>query len=310
MIKLIFKTITPLHISSGEELGYGLDYVIRYDTFCKIDFLLLSEIMANKKLIDFKKNYSFRKIIDLVIDSKNYLKKEDYIYRLTIRKDFYDLIENERAEGRKFVKEFVNSNNKFYIPASSVKGALLTVLNIPSLGITAGANANIKDKFVFRDSDYIPYDSFYVIRSLNRPPMLNMICLKPDMEFQMDMMKLGKLEISYLKDRLKKYSDMQLNNAKENISKFKSQLPEKKGADLFFESLENISNINLNNDEFLINLGFGGGSWFKVNEGVIPKFKSKSPRRRGQDEEAHTSVSFLIQQNLQHIGWCKLKIEE
>jgi CRISPR/Cas system CSM-associated protein Csm5 (group 7 of RAMP superfamily) len=310
MIKLNFKTITPIHISSGEELGYGLDYVIRYDTFCRLDFLNLSQKLAKLKKIDFSKEYHLNDIRKIILDSDKFLEKEDYSYRLKIKRDFYGLVNSETAVGMKFVKEFISSNGRFYIPASSVKGAILTILNMPSLGIIAGDAADIRDKFVFRDSEYIPYDNFVVMLTTNRPPKTSLICLRPDSEFNMEIMKKGKFEINKFKDMLSSYSNVQIKTAKEKIQKFRSKNDLPKGADLFNDALEKISNTTLNKDEYLINIGFGGGSWFKVNEGTIPMFKSKSPNRRGENEEAHTSVSLNLNNEYNHIGWCKIKIIE
>ncbi len=309
MMKFKFKTLTPLHISSGDELGYGLDYVIRYDMFCRLDFFKLSKILAEKKQFDFKKQYSLNEIINLFKESQNYLNKDDYLYRLIIRKDFFELVNNPSAEGQKFVREFVNSNNKFYIPASSIKGALLTILNIEKLGIDPN-KAEIKDKFVIRDSDFISYENFVVMLTTNRPPKISLICLKKDVEFEMYVMKNGNLDIKELKNKLKDYSNKQINLAQKSIEKFINNRNNNSGANLFYEALQNISSVILEKDEYLLNIGFGGGSWFKVTKGRIPKFKSKSKKRKGIYEEAHTTVSFRINNNLNHIGWCKFKIEE
>lgn len=309
MIKFKFTTLTPLHISSGEELGFGLDYVIRWNMFCKVDFVKLAEKLAGKNIFNFSENYSIREIVNVINKNKRLFEKQDYSYRLTIRKDFYELVNNPRAEGQKYVKEFINSNNRFYIPASSIKGALLTILGIERLGIDPN-NAHIEDKFVFRDSDFIPYENFCLMLTTNRPPKTCLICLKKDVEFDMYVMKNGKLNLDTLRVKLSNYSSKQIELAKSKIQKFKSQTSTPKGADIFYEALENISNVSLSNDEYLINIGFGGGSWFKVFEGEEPKFKSKSPRRKGQFEEAHTSVSFKMNNEINHIGWCKFKIEE
>lgn len=317
MIRLKFTTITPLHISNGEQLGAGLDYMIIDDSkFCKLNFLELSKHLAKHKIFDFNKSYSLSETQGLITNyftktlKNNKIPEELFLYNINASKNFMDFYDNERREGQKFVYEFINSNGKFYIPASSVKGAILTVLNRNSLGITPGDAADIKDKFVFRDSDYIPYEKFIVMLTTNRPPKTSLICLRKGEEFNMKIVKNGMFSINSFKQLLKSYSVAQISNSKKYIQGYKSKTNIPKGADLFDDALSSISNITLDKDEYLINLGFGGGSWFKVFINEIPKFKSKSPKRKGHLEEAHTSVSFKINNELNHIGWCKLKITE
>jgi CRISPR/Cas system CSM-associated protein Csm5 (group 7 of RAMP superfamily) len=312
MIKLKFQTVSPLHISNGNELEIGLDYVIKNNMFCKTDMVKFASILSGRKIFDFgrKEGYSLSEILKIIEKTGDFFNNNDYEYRLNIRTDFYELITNERAEGRKFVREFINSNGKFYIPASSVKGAILTILNENSLGIQPGIDANIKDKFVMPDSEIIPSDNFVVMLSNNRPPSTSLICLRKDKTFEMKILKEGSLNLNKFREALINYTDEQITTAKSKIKGFIDGKDLTKGAGLFFDTLETISNITLEKEEYLINIGFGGGSWFKVFKGIIPKFKSKNPNNKGNDEEAHTSISFKMKNENYHIGWCKLKIIE
>jgi CRISPR/Cas system CSM-associated protein Csm5 (group 7 of RAMP superfamily) len=314
MIKLLFTTLTPLHISNGEQLGYGLDYVIRNDAaFCKIDFLKVSDIFATINLFDFKKAYSLDDIIEIINKHKKELPDNCFTYKVLITRPFHKEITNERSTGQNFVSEFINSNGKFYIPASSVKGVLRTVLGMSDnegIGVNV-SDPKITDRFVIQDSSIIPQDRFNIFVTNERPPKVNLMCLKKGVDFEIPIQRLGILSNDALKEKLSSYSSNQIKLALDNIRPFKSNTDEPKGADIFEESLQRILNEKLNSNEYLINLGFGGGSWFKVREGIIPKFdkKGKNRGRNPETEAAHTTFS-INNANPMHIGWCKLRIEE
>ncbi len=318
MLKFNFTTLTPLHISNGEQLGFGLDYIIKNEAaFHKLNFIKLSEKFASDKLFDFARPYNLNDIIKLIEDKKREITDEFSFYKVLITKSFSEHLMNPKAEGQSYVSEFINSNGRFYIPASSVKGALLTVLNKSHLGIREMKNqngeivqaANIADRVVFCDSEFIDQSNFNVFCSNNRPPKTNIICLKKNVSFSLLMKKTGNLNISDFRIKLKEYSSQQIEKALKNILPYKSKVEQPKGADIFELALTNINSIVLAEDEYLINIGFGGGSWFKIEKGKVPLFESKKTGRDNPKEPPHTSVSFN-QQNPMHIGWCKLKIEE
>lgn len=312
MYKLKFTTITPLHISNGETLDQNFNYTVFKDEFYKIDHIKFSKILSKREKIDFTSDITTAQIENWV--RKYQLDIIDYasIYTISIDASFKTHLDNKRAQGRRQVIEFINSNGKFYIPASSIKGALLTVLGLETSGIQAGPNANIKDKIVFYDSNYIDYNLFKVYRTENRPPANNLICLIPNAKFEMRLQKNGNISINELRERLLNYSKNQINLALKSIQRFKSRNDQLKGADHFEKALDEINRINLKENEYLINIGYGSGSWFKVYENKIPKFMSKSPKPNRKDklEEAHTTFSVAINNSLHHLGWCKMEIEE
>ncbi len=312
MYKLKFTTITPLHISNGETLDQNFHYTVFKDELYRIDHNKFSKLLANKENIDFTQEITTKAIENWVRKYQLNIIDDATSYSVRIHPSFRSHLDNQRAIGRRQVIEFINSNGKFYVPASSVKGALLTVMGLETSGIQAGPNANIKDKIVFYDSDFLSYDNFMVYRTENRPPANNLICLAPNSKFEMKLQKNGNLSINELREKLSDYSSTQIKLALEKIVKYKSRKDQLKGADHFEKALIEIESISLKNEEYLINIGYGGGSWFKVFENIIPKFKSKSPnpRRRGKDEEAHTTFSVSINNSLKHLGWCKLEIEE
>jgi len=311
MYKLRFTTLTPLHISNGETLDQGFNYTVSRDNLCKIDMNKFSKLIAAKEKIDFTADITLKTIDNWINKYQTDVINNASSYSVKIHPYFKSHLENPRARGQKQVIEFINSNGNFYIPASSIKGSILTILGKETTGIQAGPNANIKDKIVLNDSDIIGSDKFMVYRTENRPPSNNLICLKPGNQFEMNLRKKGNISIQELELKLSNFSTNQIDLALKKIVKFKSRSDQLKGADHFEKALHEIRNIKLRSNEYLINIGFGGGSWFKVFENKTPFFKSKSPnpKRKGKDEEAHTTFSVRLNNKLYHIGWCKLEIE-
>jgi len=333
MLKLNFTTLTPLHISNGEQLGYGLDYIQKGNYIYKLNPQKVAEVFASKKLIDFSETYTLNKLIQLVEDNLDELGLEQAFYRVACTQEFISYLNSESRRGQKFIREFINVNGNFYIPASSVKGSLLTIFNkylyeyskvnegeekkiiikqdfwgikeIRAEGKVV-VEANIKDKFVLSDSNFLDSKDLSVY-IFNRPPSQNLICLNPNVNFSLTIKKNGNLDIELLKRNLSVYSTDQIKKAKLLINKFeKIKGKQTKGSGFFKEALNNLSNEfnRLSIDEYLINIGFGGGTYFKVYSDLerIPKNK--------KNEFVHTSYTNIFEDKRLHIGWCKLKIEE
>ena len=319
MVKLKFTTITPLHISNGEFLDQNFHYKVADNRIFRIDQNKLSALLTQKEKIDFSQNITSLQIEKWISKHQIDIMDKASSYSLEYDDAFKEHLKNSRANGQRQIIEFINTSGKFYIPASSIKGALITILKSDHLGIKEQRQqgelikeADIKDKFVIHDSNSLPEEIMMVYRTNNRPPAVNLICIKPNTTFSLYIYKLGALSLDELKRKLQSYWITQKETALRSIVKFKSRNDQLKGADYFEKALERLNLLKLIDGEYVINLGFGGGSWFKVEEGTIPKFRSKSPnpRRRGTDEEAHTTFSININDTPQHIGWCKLKIEE
>lgn len=309
MYRFKFTTLSPLHISNGEKIDQNFHYTVYRDELYKIDHKKFAKLLADKEKIDFTTDINTRTFENWVRKYQLNIIDDAALYSVKVHSNFNSHLKNNRADGRRQVIEFINSNGKFYIPASSIKGALITSYGLNSLGINP-SDAKIEDKVVFHDSEEINSNNFSVYRTENRPPENNMICLDPDVSFSLNMTKKGIFDKNTFINKLKSYTEIQLENLNKVVAKFKSKkLGKLSKADLFLRSIENINYLS-NKGETIINLGFGGGSWFKINGGNIPKFESKVPGKRNEEEPAHSSFSFTINRELVHIGWCKLEIEE
>ncbi|MBI9072357.1 MAG: type III-A CRISPR-associated RAMP protein Csm5 [Melioribacteraceae bacterium] len=315
MLKLNFETITPLHIANGNNLTNGLDYIIEDGFLAKLKLSKATKLFADNGVFNFTRNYTYKNVAKTIMDNSNILTDECFEYVIDSDQLFIELVNNPRAEGQKIAQEFINSNGNFYIPGSSVKGALTTILNrdleVDPLGINP-KKARIKDKFVISDSEYLSADDFMILCTDQRPPAINLICLLGGVNFTLNIRKQGNLKIDELRTKLKKYSTEQIELALKNISGFRNGKDRINGADKLYEALELIKYTQLADQEYLVNIGFGGGSWFKIEKGKVPLFKSKSPNRarKGKLEPAHTSFMFSDENEVLQIGWCKLQIEE
>lgn len=309
MYNFIFTTITPLHISNGETLDQYFHYTTFKDEVYKIDHKKLSKIIAKKEKIDFTSDINSKIIESWIQKHQLEIIGNASSYSVKINQSFLSHLNNPRVIGRRQIIEFINSNGSLYIPASSVKGALLTPLNIDLLGINP-IDPNINDKVVFHDSEFLDSSKFSVYRTENRPPENNLICLDPGITFTLIMRQKGRFSKNIFLNNLKNYTQIQLENLNREVTKFKSnRIGKVRKADLFLKAINEI-NYLANKGEHIINIGYGGGSWFKIQKNRIPKFKSKIPGKKHIEEAAHSSFSFTIKGGLTHIGWCKLKIEE
>lgn len=232
MYDLIFTTKTPLHISNGEELERSLHYLDAIDSktgqgkIHKLDTVKMARILANEEKIDFSKSISLLQLKEMIKSHKSLLIKSATAYSIGYEPGFKKLLENERAKGEGFIKEFISSNNYFYIPASSVKGALLTILGTQSLGIDVD-NPTINDRFVLWDSMLLNHDVFSVYRSENRPPAINLICMKANTKFRLKLRKKGKLNTDELCTKLLTYNKIQIGLLMNSLPKYKSQSADK-----------------------------------------------------------------------------------
>ena len=297
MIKLHFETVTPLFIGSGETLERDFHYKIDGVNFRKYNENRLVADLAKRGVVDFQIEQSAENL-------KNRIREGDYKddhffeYTVSLAKSFDSYVKGHETTGKDAVQEFINSNGKFYIPGSSIKGALCNVLNFPKLGIAD----SIEQRFVIHDCVELKYDDFLVFH-YDRPPYVNLLAMKPGVKFSTVIPKPGVMKKQSLIDQTSSYFKVQISKAITELEKFQTK---NNRDDLpileLFEQLEVAHRKNL-----IINLGFGGGSWFKVQKGTVPTFSKKN----SEDKEIPTTTyHYQIFDELYHIGWCKMEVEE
>ncbi|NUN09541.1 MAG: hypothetical protein HUU54_10235 [Ignavibacteriaceae bacterium] len=306
MFEFKFTTLTPLHISNGETLDKDFNYTIHNGKMYKLDPFKVARVIAQKERPDFSNPINEKNIESWIRKHKLVLIDEASVYSLSYTSFFESDYKNPKALGKHRIGEFINSSGRFYIPASSVKGALLTILNVDSLGINPN-DPVYTDKIVFLDSDPLSEQSLAVYRTEDRPPATNLICVKSGTTFSLQMRKTGKFDKASFLSNLYNYNNIQFTTLQREVAKYKSKkVGNLRKADLFLKAIEPII-ASFNSGKKVVNIGFGGGSWFKVRKGVIPKFKSKVPGQT-QYEAAHSTYAFPENQGLSHIGWCELEV--
>ncbi len=313
MIKLKFITITPMHIGNGIELDKGLSYFVREKKMFKYNSVKAAKLFTENRLFDANTNLSAHEMSRTIIRNNKLISREHCDYLLECSPGFNDYYWNSGNTGKLYVHEFINSNGKAYVPGSSVKGVLLTILGLEKLGIDSD-NANIDDRFVILDS--VPFDNneLYVEKFSRSDIPVNLICVKPYIRFSLEVRKCGRFDKKGFIRKANEYCQEQIDCAITGISKFKSSDGKTRSPDSYLEVIYKIRNEfhNLKENETLINLGFGGSAWFKVNKGITPLFtpRKRVPGRDKKKEEAHTTYTTTIDKDISHIGWCKLRLEE
>jgi CRISPR-associated protein Csm5 len=233
------------------------------------------------------------------------------------------------------IKEFINVHNKKYIPGSSIKGAIRTALVNESFKndyYFLEKNKNIpKDYFknlIVTDSE-LATDENIEISAINRASKNNFIeVLQPNFKTNFfikirDENKFNKENIikstnNFYKNNILFYIN-ELNNVNRklniNINKDKERKQEKnkKIIPQFENILETINNFKEN--EFILNIGFGGGKIFKTVDPEISKtireFKPNPNKnqRKNKLELGILPIPYTISLiNGKIMGWVKCKI--
>lgn len=126
-MKLIIETLTPVHIYNGKKLSPYTDYIYENGKIYYIDVNRLNEkILSNDMLFE---NYinEIKKIKSNTRD-KFTLKKLFNKYKLKTEEYSIAKFDVFGHPGHNEIHEIIKTNNKPYIPGSSIKGAIRTCL--------------------------------------------------------------------------------------------------------------------------------------------------------------------------------------
>jgi CRISPR-associated protein Csm5 len=306
MLKLKIKVLSPIHISNGNDLSYGIHYFVNDKKFYKFHFSRIAQFLSETNSFPLDKSTGHSEIVKKIISKFSDYDKSCFEYEIDTQNKFSeDVVNLQERFGEMEVKEFINSNGKFYVPGSSIKGAILTAVRKPYLGINPDRNQGnyIEERFIINDSNFISNDNFCVFETNMRsttPRKIKayFICLMPNVKFEIIIQKNGKLQKENLIDALNSYSSKQIKEVRKYLETYIESNDD--SAKLFSDSLNYIikKSDSLKANEAIINIGLGGGNWFKtVND-------------KPSDRPGHTSFSFGEEEKLRHMGWCKVEVEE
>mgnify|MGYP001279827161 CR=1 FL=1 len=309
MIKMTFKVLSPVHISNGDILVFGIHYGIDDSGHLgKFNLMRIAKFLNMNDPFTVGKTTGPEEIVKKMLGNYSKYDEKCFDYKIDTQTVFASQVSNAKKRnifGEIEVKEFINANGSFYVPGSSIKGTIVTALGLPYLGINPENNEGnySEERFVINDSNSISNDNFCVFQTNARetkPREIKayFICLMPNAKFELIIQKAGKLKANILLSKLRNYSSKQIDELKNYLIAFIDNNDESSKA--LSESLDYIldKSNKLENNESLINIGLGGGNWFKVSEG------------KPSEKPAHTGFTFGSDEKLRHMGWCKVKIEE
>lgn len=310
MLILHFKTITPVFIASGKVLEENFHYRIDDNQLKKYNE---SKIIADlESKIDIQECLSIGTLTQKIVE-QHYTNASFFDYCIEIDETFKSFFYEHERTGKNEVYEFISGNGKFYVPGSTIKGCLRTVLGCDSLRsnpLKKDGNDRQKkingqkpefpqNRFVIRDSNPISNENFGVYH-FERPVGQTFIAMKPDTGFSIVIPKQGIVTKKMLEDGIKSYFSSQIKLAKVELKKYNKRndqdLPARKA----------FIKIGKKNGQLLVNLGFGGGSWFKVWKSIVPKFN----KNKKSKEIPTTTYYYGVAPDLTHIGWCSVEVEE
>ena len=283
-ITLKFKTITPVFIGSGEVLERGFHYTVEDNRILKYDEKVVIAQIAERGEFDFTHDENLT--VDLLKIKIAGISPEIpglFQYKVALsetvpaHKD-----KNKNSKAKKRVGEFVNSNGKFYIPGSTIKGCLNTLFKPTIL-----SGKKITERFLIYDSDPLENGNFEV-DDFDWFPYYSLLVLKKGSKFTITIPKPGILTKTNLEEQIRSYFKSQVENAKIKLRK-NAENNQKN-----LTELDKFLKDNKDYNQMLVNLGYGGGGWFKMNKGAIP------PTSANKGESPYKI----------HVGWCSVEIVE
>jgi CRISPR type III-A-associated RAMP protein Csm5 len=123
MIKVELETLSPLHVGNGREIT-PIEYVVEGDNFYRVDvdgMLRDTKRFSRERFLEFVEDAVSTHRVPYLGDFERDLAKSHQQYKLRILEKI-----NEVRPPR--IKEYIKSSERFYIPGSSIKGAILSAL--------------------------------------------------------------------------------------------------------------------------------------------------------------------------------------
>ncbi len=327
-MNITLETVTPVHIGNGEEWSF-LDYFIENGKANILNTDAIFESLNDVQIID---NLS-KEIEEKIINGQAQINPKEFFGNyIDVSKYIIKRIESDEISGKVKIKKFINQQGRYYIPGSSIKGAIRTAYFFDffdkKIDTLVDVLKNKNDKFkelnqiVFgeitsdffkyfhvTDSQFISDSNMKIIKTIRYNNEKNKegvpICLEAIKEhsivnFEIKIDDRSKITIEDIKNSVRNLTttvcDYETNNNKNP------------------DFIKNFYNEIKKNNEIYLNLGFGGGYLVKTiylllwkHKKDISLIKNMLPIKKKQKVDAfydfpRTKVIY----NKKPIGWVKI----
>ena len=279
--KIKITTLSPVHIGNGEMLE-PTSFIIK-DNFLYLidDEFLFSKFIADGEIKNYKLFDDIASIVEFLKDKRDYIiDNRLYISKIPVSLDIARLYEREYGKSNNndnsfnqiLIQQHISTinpyNNRFepYIPGSSIKGALQTVLNLSenesrALKISDSIGLDVKNRIAW---------SIRKTKKTDIPQKLEVIA--KNSIFEIEISKKDKLTFEEIKDRLHSFY-------------------KKADSKLYIRYSIQIKKEN----QFLLRVGRYVGRKFMSNNSFLPEPKTKSMfRKKEKDTKSEEPFGWLL----------------
>ena len=293
-MKVKCKTISPLFIGCGEEYSQ-LDYFIENDTAHIIDLeKAISELNDLKKVDEIS-----RLIISNTTNNRLNLNAKDILESIGLNAEDYVVkkIKCEiKSDSKTRVKRFIHQNNNYYVPGSSIKGAIRTAyifnyfdrnftelikilkdVKISDKGkevVNRAISKNIHDDFfkylLISDSDFVDGDFRFITTKrwkfanrrlgvkVDAEVMMDKNEFEVDIKINDEFFEKMKIKLNKPNNDIEKFEKLKdlCNEFSKTVVEFELKRNNPVHVEKFYEKL--LADIR-KGDVLYLNLGFGGG---------------------------------------------------
>lgn len=327
IFKIELEVITPIHISSGKEISVN-NYIIKDGKFYKYNIhnIIKNLSIAEKDNFKTKITTNFTEtrsnIYKYIVDNFNNINFE---YTAEISKKIEDLYRknlsnSEIKESNQFgIKEFIGTNNKKYVPGSSIKGAIRTAIlsEEPESKWKEIESDQANNRFKFlMITDTLLFNNGIEISSIDRVSKNNfaeILTVGHKVNFKIKI-KEEAFQIDNIVSSINNFYKKSINYNIDGLKKMNHRLSykehkKKEKNNLIIKNFENIllKMKEFQENEFIINLGYGGGKIFKTIETQKNRLFERRPNSKISIKSANVPLTYNLM-NKQIMGWAKCKI--
>jgi len=315
-MNITLETVTPVHIGNGEEWSF-LDYFIENGKVNILNTNAIFESLNDTQIID---NLS-KEIKEKIINGQVQINPKEFFGKyIDVSKYIIKRIESDEISGKVKIKKFINQQGRYYIPGSSIKGAIRTAYffdffdkNIDALVDVLENKSEITSDFFkyfhVTDSQFISDSKMKIIKTIRHNNEKN----KEGIPIYLEGIKEGSIVNFEIKiDDRSKITIEDIKNSVRNLTTTVCDYETNNNKNPDF--MKNFYNEIKKNNEIYLNLGFGGGYLVKTiylllwkHKKDISLIKNNMPLKKKQ--KVNTFSDFprtKVIYNKKPIGWVKI----